>query len=103
MKARVRAEQDFYLGFGDRKEATEAERVEFLRYDSTGGAIANDNPVYVGKKRYGQYGEMMRGARLDTDGGWVGGVNLLGSYPVRALKEWFGSEDVERWVREVFR
>ena len=99
----ARAEQDYYLYFSDTQTVTKEERMEFLRYDSHGGTVPAANPIYCGKKRYGQTGEVLRDAYFDMHGGWIGGHELTQDYlakpcGVRPLREWFGDETVDRWL-----
>lgn len=103
MKRKARAEQDYWLSFQENEDAEE-DRLEFFRYDSHGGSINPLNPVLVGKIRYGHTGEVLREARFDTEGGWVGGLQLVADYAtrepfgIRPLVEWFGLEVVRGWV-----
>ena len=107
LKSSTRKEHDYWLSFGDAKTATAEERQEFLDYDSHGGSIMPTNPILVGKRRYGQYGEVLRAARLDRDGGWEGGLYFLESYQhrepfgLRPLIEWFGWDAVMGWACEL--
>lgn len=118
----ARGEQDYWLSFSDFKDVTEEERIDFLRYDSHGGEEPQErrpritlpfgepfnglNPVLLGKKRYGQYGGMMRDGYFDMKGGWPGGLQVVSDYltrepfNVRPLREWFGDEAVHRWLTE---
>lgn len=108
LSKRTRAEQDYWLSFSDRKEATNEERLDFLRYDSHGGVMPPDNPILFGKKRHGIYGEMMRDSYFDQHGGWGGGLELVEHYlsrkpeGLRPLCEWFGNEAVYRWLSAFF-
>ena len=77
LRPKARAEQDFWLSFSDFKDATEEERMDFLRFDSHGGAEPSErvprvtdpfgvpycglNPILLGKKRHGQFKELYRG------------------------------------------
>lgn len=104
----ARAEQDYWLSYSDCPTATEAERLDFLRFDSHGGGL-NDNPILLGKIRHGQAGEVLRAAYEDRHGGWVGGLGLVLDYGTRhssrgikSLVEWFGPKAVHRWLGAVF-
>ena len=105
LSGKARAEQDYWLSFSDTKTVSDAERLDFLHYDSHGGILEN-NPILLGKKRYGQYGEMMRDGYLDMKGGWPGGLCVVIDYVtrepfgVRPLIEWFGYGTVHRWLTE---
>jgi hypothetical protein len=104
----TRIEQDYWLSFSDRKEATDDERLEFLRYDSHGGEKPNYNPILLGKRHHGIYGETMRDGYFDLQGGWPGGLYVVADYltrqpfNVRPLREWFGNESVHRWLSAFF-
>ncbi len=103
LSRKARAEQDYWLSFADRK-ATNGERMEFLRYDSHGGERPSGNPILTGKSHHGMYGEMMRDGYFDMEGGWPGGLYVVADYltrepfNVRPLREWFGDENVHRWL-----
>jgi len=103
LSRKARAEQDYWLSFADIKSATDQERLDFLRFDSHGIDRPLGNPILDGKIHHGQYGEMMRDAYFDTEGGWIGGLWLVADYVnrvpfgVRPLVEWFGPERVQRW------
>ena len=102
LKARVIAEQDYWLSFAG-LTANEDERWEFYRFDSQGGEVPTDNPIYYGKVMHGITGAVLKDAYRDTaSAGWVGGVYLYADYAqkshgIRSLREWFGDAAVERW------
>ncbi len=94
------------MSFSDTKTASDAERLDFLRYDSHGGTLEN-NPILLGKKRHGQYGEVMRDGYFGVEGDWPGGLHVVADYVtrepggIRPLIEWFGYETVHRWLTEL--
>lgn len=102
---KARAEQDYWLSFSDIKAVNEVERMDFLRYDSHGGDLF-ENSILLGKKRHGQYGEVMKAGYSGID--WPGGLYVIADYltrepfSVRPLREWFGDEAVYRWLRAFF-
>lgn len=107
IRPRVRLEQDYWLSFSDFPQATEEERQDFHAYDSQGTPLPvreRVNPIYLGKVRHGQYGEVLRDSYFGLDGGWIGGINIVEDYlerepfQCRPLVEWFGEEAVRRWL-----
>lgn len=107
LSAHNRLEQDYWLSFavGDRlPPVTDAQRLEFLRYDSHGGDVPHGNPILLGKARHGQFGSVLVESYFDLSAGWVGGANIVEDYierepfQYRPLVEWFGPEAVERWL-----
>ena len=103
LSRKARLEQDYWLSFAGR-EAILEERMEFLRYDSHGGERPSRNPILEGKSLHGMYGEVMRDGYFDMYGGWPGGLCVVADYltrepfNVRPLREWFGDENVHRWL-----
>ncbi len=101
-------EQDYYLNFRDRYHAlvpvTIEHRKEFLEWDTNGGPANPDNPIVLSKYRYGQTGSLLTDPKLyELEGWWGGGLDLSWDYwnsncGLRPLLEWFGPENVAKWV-----
>lgn len=103
LSRRARQEQDFWLAYAPHEpEPTEDQRLEFLRFDSHGGPAPSQNPIYVGKCRYGMLGEFMREWRWSGDPSWPGGIEILSWEPVRTLIDWFGYQSVNSWATAAF-
>lgn len=107
LRHKTRAEQDFYLQWASRAP-TEAERLEFLRYDSHGGApLPDDNPVLEGKTMYHLLATEWRRAYLDKpgyEGMWPGGMWLVIEERDNArfqsmLQREFGPNRVRKWFK----
>lgn len=124
VRVKVRWEQDKWLSYGPTTYATEEQRLEFLRFDSHGGEISRDNPIYAGKKA-SSVADTDKGADSPKKGGggwfpyadelweiymdpkrsreWPGGFALMEDYLRRVtglihLRKWFGDEIVQTWL-----
>lgn len=98
LSQRARDEQDFWLLYAPYEpEPTLEQRLEFLQFDSHGGTAPMKNPIYIGKCRYGMWGEFYRDWRFNDTLGWCG-VDVLGEQPLRALIDWFDRGSVEDWA-----
>ena len=113
----------YYAGMM-RRLPTEQERLKFLHFDSHGGEIPVDNPIYEGKKA-SVVADTDKGANNPKKGGggwfpypdelyeiymdpeqkryWPGGFALMEDYLRRVtglthLRKWFGDEIVRTWL-----
>ena len=106
LRTKTRAEQDFYLQWADR-QATEEERLEFLRYDSHGGVKPSNNPILAGKTDYHLLATEWLNAYKTLpgyEGVWPGGAWLVieerdNKRFLSMLQREFGNEALLRWFK----
>ena len=104
-RRRARAEQDYWLSWGDSEPiVAEGDREEFHLFDSRGGRKPVNNLIYQGKQAHGRLGEMYKHDFLFSRAGeWMGGLELYAlmltkkPFGLRSLREWFGEEPIRRW------
>ncbi|KKL95305.1 hypothetical protein LCGC14_1855930 [marine sediment metagenome] len=124
LRTKARWEQDKWLSYGSTTYATEEERLEFLRFDSHGGKVPLDNPIYEGKCA-SAVADTAKGAANPKKGGggwlpyadelkaimlapykkwaWPGGLMIMEDYLRRVcgiapLRKEFGDEIVQHWL-----
>ena len=99
-------EQDYYLSFSPEgfKVASIEHREEFFRYDSQGGLPPIYNPIYVGKRWEGITATMLISDYFNLyQPYWPGSNSIIDEYSRRkygilAIRKWFGSKVVSRWI-----